>query len=387
MQPFSLYVHIPYCAQKCPYCDFNTYAAATFPEEEYVSALISELKYYALQPGWIGRQVQTIFFGGGTPSLFRPTSIKRFMREVELSFSLASRLEVSLEANPGTVNEDSLKGYMAAGVNRFSIGVQSFSDRGLKALGRTHSSSDAVRAVNILKELQVNFNIDLMYGSPGQSMAEFSDDLRRAITLTPNHISAYGLTIEPGTEFYTSFKKGDLALPEEDLVVDMMEHLRAQLGMAGFNHYEISNYARPGSEARHNLAYWNRDSYLGLGAGAHSFRRTAGEIYGERHANIGTPKAYITAAASRGEASAWRERLDLKAGMYEFFFLGLRRMSGVSPAEFKAEFGQPIDAAYPGVLHALVVGGFLEESDGLVKLTSKGLMVADSVLSNFAAGK
>lgn len=387
MKSFSLYVHIPFCAQKCPYCDFNTYAVASFPEDEYVNALIAELKYFALQPGWIGGEVQTVFFGGGTPSLFRPASIRRFMREVELAFRLAPKLEVSLEANPGTLTEDSLKGYLAAGVNRISLGVQSFSDKGLKALGRAHSADDAVRGAELLGAYAVNFNLDLMYGFPKQTLADFSDDLRRALTLNPNHISAYGLTIEPGTEFFTSFKKGDLPLPEEDEVVDMMGHLREQLKAAGFLHYEISNYARPGFEARHNLAYWNRDSYLGLGAGAHSFKKLDGDLYGERHANIGTPKAYIAAATTRGESSAWREKLDRKAGMYEFFFLGLRKLAGVKRAQFCNEFQTTIEAVYPGIVETLVVGGFLEEKGGEIRLTEKGLMLSDSVISNFSAGR
>ncbi len=383
MQPFSLYVHFPYCAQKCPYCDFNTFAVASFPEDEYISALVAELKYFALQPGWIGGQIQTVYFGGGTPSLFKPGSIRRFMREVELSFSLGNRLEVSIEVNPGTLTEDGLKGYLAAGVNRVSIGVQSFSDRGLKSLGRTHSSADALRAIEMVQAQRVNFSIDLMYGTPNQTQVDFAEDLRRAVSIKPNHISAYGLTIEPGTEFFSSFKKGNLPLPDEECVLEMMELLNQQLAAAGYQHYEISNFAQPGFEARHNLAYWNRSSYLGLGAGAHSFLKSSGDWYGERHANIGTPKLYIEAAKTRGESSAWREKLDRKAGMYEFFFLGLRKIAGIGRKEFLTEFGCGIEAAYPGIVEALIEGGFLEESD-LIRLSPKGLALADSVISNFA---
>lgn len=387
-RPFSVYVHIPYCLHRCPYCDFNTYALTSIPEKEYLSALLAELDFRATEDDWKNRQVQSIYFGGGTPSLFSAAAIKQVIYAVSNLFTLKTEAEVTLEANPGTINPESLKDYYTSGVNRISLGAQTFDPDLLKTLGRIHSPEQIEVAVNAARDVGFkNISLDLIYGIPGQDIEKLKFDLKELIRLDPRHISAYGLTIEKGTPFYLKYKKGEFELPSEDEVIEMMTEINSFLPSCGYKRYEISNYAERGYEAKHNLVYWHGGDYLGVGAGAHSLcvayngqsRQSA-----RRWANFALPNKYIKECVTHGHAQSWKETLDAEKLMFEFFFLGLRKTEGVSFAEFEIAFGKSIEAVYPSTLHILLDQQLLERENGNLRLSAKGLDLADSVIENFA---
>jgi oxygen-independent coproporphyrinogen-3 oxidase len=386
-KPFSLYVHIPFCFHKCPYCDFNAYAVSSIPEKEYVSALLAELDYRSTLPEWHGRTIQSIYFGGGTPSLFQPNSIRKIIRSVCSLFPVDERVEVSLESNPGTLTPDNLQGYRDAGVNRLSIGAQSFQRRVLAALGRMHSPDHIEAAVSSARAAGIsNISLDLIYGGPEQTIEEFEADLDALLALEPVHVSAYGLTIEKGTPFFLSYKRGQLHLPSEEHVIQMMESINSRFSLFGLYRYEISNYAIVGREARHNLAYWNGDDYLGIGAGAHSFsaRLCKDNNYGTRWSNVALPAKYIENAIAQGQAEGWRDELDFTSSVFEYFFLGLRKIAGVSKSGFEKRFGCSIESVYPALLQVLADERLLTVNENAIALSEKGLLLADSVIENFA---
>ncbi len=387
MKPFALYLHIPFCFHKCPYCDFNTYAVSRTPEDDYVAALLAEMDFRASTEEWRGRTVKSVYFGGGTPSLFSPKAFRKIIFYICKTFPVDSRVEITIEANPGTVNADNLSGYRAAGVNRISLGAQSFNPQHLKTLGRIHSV-DQIQAAFEQSRLAGfgNISLDLIFGIPGQNLADFRSDLEQVVALSPEHISAYGLTIEKGTEFYNLYHKGKLILPGEDVLAGMMKELREFVEAQGYQQYEISNFCRRQKEARHNLAYWDGDDYLGLGAGAHSmFAKSDTER--KRWSNFALPKEYMEKASADGKAESWSDTLDAKAVMFEFFFLGLRKTAGVNLREFEKIFGFPASDAYTGVLDVLLERQFLKQDGEMLSLTRKGTLVADSVIENFIYDK
>jgi len=385
MRPFSLYLHIPFCYHKCPYCDFNTYAVAQVPEREYVQALLAELDFRSALPEWLNRPVQTIYFGGGTPSVLSAEAVKRIVAGIGAAFPVDSIAEISLEANPGGVTSELLSGYRAAGVNRLSFGVQSLQPATLTALGRIHTPEQVHLSLESAREAGFgNVSLDLMFGAPGQDGVAWERDLHDALALAPQHLSAYGLTIEKGTPFYNSWKRNVLRLPEEEMVVAMLTTLIATLTDGGFTHYEISNFARPGFEARHNLAYWNGDDYLGLGAGAHSFCRSEPHRWGRRWSNYALPARYNRAAGDHGAAESWQDVLGEREAMFEFFFLGLRKTAGVSRQSFTTRFDRTLDHLYGRNVEFLVENGLIITEGDLIRLSPEGLLLADSVISNFA---
>lgn len=324
------------------------------------------------------------FFGGGTPSLFAPQTIRRIITTIRQKFPVDSNAEVSLEANPGTVSFESIAGYRDAGINRISFGAQSFHPATLRTLGRIHSPEQTEAAVAAAREAGItNINLDLIYGVPGQSLEEVRQDLSMALALSPLHISAYSLTIEKGTPFYSAWKRGALRASPEGEVAEMMDVLTAVLPEYGLKRYEISNYSWPGFEARHNLAYWNGDDYIGIGAGAHSFCRSGGS--GVRWSNYALPKKYSETACGQGSAESWRESLTAESAIFECFFLGLRKISGVSFEQFETRFGISIEELYPGLVDSLVEQELAESSDDTLALTNRGLMLTDSVLEYFSA--
>jgi oxygen-independent coproporphyrinogen-3 oxidase len=261
--PFSLYIHIPYCDSKCPYCDFNSYAAKRWPEADYCAALIRELEGYAAEPAWREGELRSVFFGGGTPSLFDPASIGGLLSAVTRLWPRQGEpVEITLEANPGTVDRAKLAGFRAAGVNRISFGVQSFHPRHLERLGRIHSAAQAIAAIGLAREAGfTNLNFDLIFAVPGQTVEEWEADLEMAVALAPDHISAYSLTYEDGTVFGAQRRSGRIVPVPEEVEVAMFARTQVRLAEAGFAHYEISNYARPGRECRHNLNYWHTGPY------------------------------------------------------------------------------------------------------------------------------
>lgn len=389
MKKFSLYVHIPFCYHKCPYCDFNTYAVSSIPEREYLAGLLAELEFRTTLPEWRGKAIQTIYFGGGTPSLFSPSSIRKIIACICRSYAVEDDVEISLEANPGTVSFGSLEGFKESGINRLSFGAQSFNRDFLKTLGRMHSPEQVESSVEAAKNAGFyNINLDLIYGIPGQKTSDFREDIEEALKLDPQHISAYGLTIEKGTPFYTSYKKGHLVLPTDELVEEMMEEVNSCLPSRGFNRYEISNFALTGRQARHNLAYWDGDDYLGIGAGAHSFCGTyqeQGSLSATRWANYAIPNRYMREATTHGSAESWNEELTREDLMFEVFFLGLRKTEGISLKRFEVRFGKTVNQEYPALVEVLSDQGFVQEKDGFLSLTERGLMVADSVIENFSS--
>ena len=387
MNPFSIYVHIPFCLQRCPYCDFNTYALTSIPERQYIPALQAELDLRASQPGWKDREVQSVYFGGGTPSLLPANAIQTVLKTIRGLFPWYRQAEVSIEANPGTIDGDRVRGYREAGVNRISIGGQSFDPLLLKTLGRIHSAEQTEAAVESARHAGfTNISLDIMYGIPGESLEQLARDLKEAVRLDPRHVSAYGLTVEKGTPFYSRYSRGKLKLPDEETVLAMMRETKSFLAACGYRRYEISNFSEPGHEARHNLVYWGGGDYLGIGAGAHSLlveyqgeRRRSGR----RWANFPLPNAYMSHASAHGQAESWRDTLTEKDLMFEYFFLGLRKAEGVSLAQFERFFGQKADNLYGAVMQVLVEQGLITREDDRAALTDRGVELADSVIENF----
>jgi len=382
-EPFSLYIHIPYCISKCPYCDFNSHVVAQIPEAGYTDALLRELEYFGEESGWRGRTLQSIFFGGGTPSTFQPTSIGKLLAWVAATFPIANDCEITMEANPGTVDAAHFAGYRDAGVNRISVGVQSFQPKLLKFLGRVHSADEAEKALNIVKQSGFdNFSFDLIYANPGQTLANLEADLDTALEFNPPHLSAYNLTFEEGTPFHHEYRAGRMANLDEDIEIAMAELIDAKLGAAGLKRYEISNYARPWFHSRHNVNYWHSGDYLGLGAGAHSYRRNDDDVTGRRWNNEKSPAKYMTQIDDTGEAVVERESIDAHKAAAEFMFLGLRMTEGIRADAFLQRFGQTARQFYPQI-DTWIEGELLMEQGEFLRFTAKGLMLANSIFVHF----
>jgi oxygen-independent coproporphyrinogen-3 oxidase len=384
MRPlFSLYIHIPYCISKCPYCDFNSHVVAEIPEEAYTDNLLRELEFYGDQEDWHGRVVQSIFFGGGTPSTFKPASIGKLLAWIAATFPINLDCEITLEANPGTVDSDKFFGYRDAGVNRISVGVQSFQPRLLKFLGRIHSADEARKALNIVRQAGFNnFSFDLIYANPGQTLKELEADLDAALEFQPPHLSAYNLTFEEGTPFHYEYRAGRMQSLSEDDEIAMAELIEKKFSTAGLSRYEISNYSRHGWHSRHNVNYWRGGDYLGLGAGAHSYSGAADGVTRRRWSNEKNPAKYMQYAKQSRQAVVEREEIDLAKGASEFMFLGLRMTEGVSIHKFSSKFGKTPAEFYPRI-RDWIRGDLLEEKQGYLKLTSKGLLVANSIFVEF----
>jgi oxygen-independent coproporphyrinogen III oxidase len=383
-EPFSLYIHIPYCISKCPYCDFNSHVVAEIPERAYTDSLIQELNHYAELDAWRGRMIQSIFFGGGTPSTFHPASIGSILERVAARWGLLSDCEITLEANPGTVDSANFQGYRACGVNRISVGVQSFQPRLLKFLGRVHSAGEAKKAIRVVQAAGFdNFSLDLIYANPSQTLTDLAADLETALSFQSPHLSAYNLTIEEGTPFHHEFRSGRIKLLTEEEEIAMAELIEQRLNNAGLHRYEISNYARPGFYSRHNANYWRGGDYLGLGAGAHSYKKmNASGVLGRRWSNEKNPGRYITNISETRVAVADSEDIDLAKAAGESMFLGLRMTEGVSSEIFRNRFGKTPVELYPQI-STWRDGQLIEEEAGFLRLTSKGLMVANSIFVQF----
>ena len=383
-RPFSLYIHIPSCGQRCPYCDFNTYVEAKIPEQEYTDALLAELEHRAALPAWRDRPLQSVFFGGGTPSLFQPESLGRVITAAKKLFTPLPTVEVSIEANPGTVSFEYFSKLRNQGVERISLGAQSFNKSSLRELGRAHSVEETFSAFeDARKSGFANINLDLIYALPQQSLKGFQADLQTLCDLAPEHISAYQLTIEKGTPFSFRYHQGDLVLPPEEETVSMMKLLTSYLAERGFEQYEISNFARPNARCRHNQAYWDGDDYLGLGAGAHSFNGQEGDGHGKRWSNFALPAEYMRRVKTLGEGESWRDILSKPGRQFEFFFLGLRRTAGVSIADFSSRFNEDLLSIYGDTVGSLTEQGLLSHQGDLIFLSERGRLLADSVFQEF----
>lgn len=335
--PLGLYIHLPWCLRKCPYCDFNSHEAASggHPEAAYLDALRADLEA-ALPLVW-GRSVQSIFIGGGTPSLFSPEGIERLLSDVRALMPLAPGCEVTLEANPGTFERERFRAFRGAGVTRLSIGVQSFDDAKLQALGRVHSRAQALAAAEEAAQAFDTFNLDLMYALPGQTLAEAAEDLRTALALQPPHLSVYHLTIEPNTLFAVH----PPTVPDDDLASDMLDQIVAMTGAQGLSRYEVSAFARPGHRCTHNLNYWQFGDYLGIGAGAHTKLSFPHRVV--RQVRWREPAMYMQKALA-GQAVSNDEEVGRKALPFEFMLNALRLKDGFDLGLFRDRTGLPLSS-------------------------------------------
>ncbi len=376
LPPLALYIHIPWCVRKCPYCDFNSHAAGpTLPEDEYVDALLADLDLD--QQHVHDRPLTSIFFGGGTPSLFSDRALGRLLEGVERSIAFAPDIEITLEANPGTFEQAKFKGYRSLGINRLSIGVQSFQQDKLKALGRIHNGDEAIRAADMARAAGFdNFNLDLMHGLPEQSIEDALFDLRTAISQGPTHLSWYQLTMEPNTVFWSQ----PPVLPEDDLLWDIQEAGQALLAAEGYAQYEVSAYAQPGKQARHNLNYWTFGDFLGIGAGAHAKLSTRdGRIL--RTWKTRLPKDYLDPAKAY---QAGERVLDAEELPFEFL-MNVLRLSDGAPAElFSQRTGLPLQQLEQARREA-ERQGLLQADDTRLVATAKGQLFLNDLLQQFLA--
>lgn len=375
LPPLSLYVHLPWCMRKCPYCDFNSHAArGEIPEQAYVDALLHDLEVEL--PRIEGRTLETIFFGGGTPSLFSPESIARLLAGIRARAALAPDAEITLEANPGTVDLDRFKGFRDAGVNRLSIGIQSFDDDKLKALGRIHGRAEALRTAETARAAGFdNHNLDLMFGLPGQTLEQALADIRTAIAQQPTHLSVYQLTIEPNTLFHTQ----PPVLPDDDTTWDMQRTIQAELAATDFRQYEVSAYARPGFECRHNLNYWQFGDYLGIGAGAHGKLTHADTI--TRTWKLKRPEDYLEKAGSDA-ATGGMQTLVPGDVAFEFMLNALRLTKGFPVSLFTERTGLPLSAVSPALRQA-EAKGLIERDANHIRPTADGRRLLNDVLLLF----
>jgi len=372
---YALYLHIPWCRRVCPYCDFNVYASAAVPEADDVAAYLAELSAWTERPEWSGRRVDTVHLGGGTPSLLSPDAVGALLDAVR-RVGLCDGAEVTLEANPGTVDEARLEGYRNAGVSRLSLGAQSFQPALLRTLGRDHTPDATRAAVAVARAAGfTNLSLDLIFAVPGQSLAAWEDDLTRALALHPEHVSAYALTWEEGTPFHAWRARGRLVAVDDDLESVMADVAAERLSAAGLQRYEISSWARPGFASCHNTHYWDGSDYLGLGPGAHSFHALP---TAHRWWNIRLPHRWRAAVAAHGTAVDGEEHLTDAQARSDFVITGLRRIAGVDLGEFERRFSVAMHAAFPQLPH-LERDGLVELRAATLRLTSRGLKYADTV--------
>ena len=376
LPPLSLYVHLPWCLRKCPYCDFNSHESrGELPEARYLDALMADLEA-ALPLVW-GRQVQTIFIGGGTPSLFAPQSIDRLLSDIRARLRLEADCEITLEANPGTFEKERFRAYRSAGVTRLSVGVQSFNDQHLKALGRVHDRAQALAAVEEAAAAFETFNLDIMYALPGQSMADLEQDMATALAFQPPHISIYHLTIEPNTWF----AKYPPPLPEDDMAYAMLDRITELTAGAGLARYEVSAYARDRHQCQHNRNYWQFGDYLGIGAGAHSKLSFAHRVV--RQSRLRDPQLYM-AGALAGRAIAQDEDVRRADLPFEYMLNALRLRDGFALQEFTERTGLAITAIARGLQEA-EARGLIQRDMGHVRPTERGFDFLSDLQSLFLA--
>ncbi|MDH3959902.1 MAG: radical SAM family heme chaperone HemW [Desulfuromonadales bacterium] len=373
----GLYVHIPFCHRKCPYCDFFSIASTDLLLETYPSLLIKHLNWASShkQSG----PFETIYFGGGTPSLLPPESIADILQVVQQAFGITHNAEITFEANPGTVSEQSLAGYRQAGINRLSLGLQTCNDKHLATLGRLHNQKEGLDAFSRARDVGFdNISLDLMFALPAQTTAEFEEDLHSFLELSPEHLSCYGLTAEPETPFHRKVKSGEMTLPDEDFYADTFMLVHKRLSEVGYEHYEIANYALKGRACRHNLGYWQRQSFLGIGPGAHSF---CARHWGSRSAVPPDLAAYQHALVNAKEPTQHLEVFDQESALRETIYLALRTRNGISDSELQQRFGCTLQEAFPKAVEASAP--WLIYNNGRWTLTPAGWLIFDRLILPF----
>ena len=370
-KPSSAYVHIPFCTQICYYCDFSKVFIKNQPVDAYLEHLIQETRSYE-----IGK-LRTLYIGGGTPTALSAQQLAYLLTELPKVMDLSEVEEFTIEANPGDLDPDKIAVLKESQVNRVSLGVQTFDNKMLKRIGRSHQEQDIYDNIRHLKQAGFdNISIDLIYALPGQTMDQVKENVAKAIDLDIPHMSLYSLILENHTVFMNRMRRGKLPLPKEELEAEMFEYIIDELEKAGFEHYEISNFSKPGFESRHNLVYWDNAEYYGLGAGA------SGYVDGIRYKNHGPIRHYLEAIEA-GKARITEEHLTLEEKMEEELFLGLRKKSGVSKARFEEKFGVSFDQRYGQVVASLTEQGLLVPDDKQVRMTKRGLFLGDTVAEKF----
>lgn len=375
MDKISLYIHIPFCAQKCLYCDFPSFARKDHLRKAYIEALNKEI--ISLREKHNNLEINTIFIGGGTPSVLEADELECLLKEVA-KLNMAKDVEYSMECNPGNLIEEKLEVMKKYGVNRISMGLQAKQDNLLKGLGRIHNYKTFKENFLLAKKVGFNnINVDLMFGLPNQRLNEWEETLREIISLEPAHISAYSLIIEEGTAFYNLYENDKLKLPTEEEERKMYHLAKKILEENGFNQYEISNYAKEGKECRHNLSYWNMDNWIGVGSAAASY------INGKRIKNISSVEEYINSINEKGEAVEEIINNSKNDNMEEFMFMGLRKINGIDKNEFKNRFSMNINDVYGEILNKYIDEGLLIRESGRIFLSEKGIEISNIIMADF----
>ena len=370
-KPTSAYVHIPFCTQICYYCDFSKVFIKNQPVDSYLEHLLEEFRSYDIQ------KLRTLYIGGGTPTALSASQLEVLLKGLTKNLDLSVLEELTIEANPGDLDADKIAVLKNSAVNRVSLGVQTFDDKMLKKIGRSHLEKDIYENIDRLKLAGFdNISIDLIYALPGQTMEQVKENVAKAIGLDIPHMSLYSLILENHTVFMNRMRRGKLPLPKEELEAEMFEYIIAELERAGFEHYEISNFSKPSFESRHNLMYWDNAEYYGIGAGA------SGYVNGVRYKNHGPIRHYLS-AVEEGNARITEEHLSQKEQMEEEMFLGLRKKSGVSMARFEEKFGRSFDGLYGEIVRDLVQQGLMQIDGDRVRMTKRGLFLGDTVAERF----
>jgi oxygen-independent coproporphyrinogen-3 oxidase len=378
--PFAVYVHWPFCLSKCPYCDFNSHVRhGGYDEARYVRAIESELAATAQRVP--DRTVSTIFFGGGTPSLMQPSSVQAILDAIGKHWSVAPDVEVTLEANPTSVDSTRFRGYRSAGVNRVSLGVQALDDASLKELGRLHTAQEALDAVAVARSIFDRYSFDLIYARPRQTPEAWAAELKHAIAEAAEHLSLYQLTIEPGTRFFDLHKAGKLIVPDDDLGRDLYDMTQQVCADAGLPAYEISNHARPGAECRHNLVYWRGHDYAGVGPGAHGRLTLDGRRYATETDK--RPEAWLMRVEANDTGLIVDEKLTPGETADEYLLMGLRLAEGIDPQRFTTIAGRSLDPKRISILQG--EGAVETTADGRLRVTQSGFPVLDAVVADLAA--
>ena len=375
-----LYIHIPWCLSKCGYCAFNSRPLEPQQLEQTCTLLLREMELAATAYPH-NQPLRSVYFGGGTPSLLGPEQIRRLITHSRNLFGHSNPIEITLEANPGTVSQTSLSGYQQAGVTRISLGAQSFNNRMLQALGRRHTAAETRSAFQLVQQTGFSsIGLDLICGLPNQTMTDWQQDLQEALTLQPDHLSVYGLTIEDNTPFSSRYPEASPELPDDDLIATMLEEADRVLGAADYEHYEIANFARPGCRSQHNCGYWQRDGYLGIGPGAHSFLR---QNWGLRWGNQSDYATWAAAIQDSSLAATELQELTREDALSEYIFLGLRMADGISLASFVEQFGQRLEQRFAAEIQQLRQAGLLTCNDDQLALTKQGMLLSNQVFVRF----
>lgn len=376
MEGISLYIHIPFCKQKCRYCDFPSYPCKENLMEAYIEALCKEI-----QDRVSDKCINTIFIGGGTPTYLNLEAWERLGKRIE-KLNKTKKIEFTVEGNPGTFTKEKLQYLKSIGVNRISMGLQAWQDNLLKSLGRIHSRSDFMESYKLCREIGFkNINIDLMFGLPNQSFTDWKETLKNVVNMSPEHVSCYSLIIEEGTPFYKIYEKNELSLPSEELERQMYEYCKRYLDENGYKQYEISNYAKPGYECKHNIVYWDVKEYIGCGSSSHSY------LNSERVSNEKDIERYIKQINDKGNAMVSLYKNSKKDNIEEFMFMGLRKINGISKIEFYNRFGITVDCLYKSIIDKYKGFNLIKEDESRIYLTEEGINISNSIMSEFILDK